>query len=140
MKQKLCLFLHICHIALLGDELMKFMSDSDVSLKIIISVSSFFSFKYISDKNAQYFIKSTSFHLGITNTMLGSRYKYYPHFIVKETEVLEYWNCFPRTTVAWGTAGLLCTLEETLCGEGCPVSLCFLDLLSVLVISPLKWI
>lgn len=69
---------------------MKFMSDSDVSLKIIIFVSSFFSFKYINDKNAQYFIKSTSFHLGITNTVLGSRYKYYPHFIAKETEVLEH--------------------------------------------------
>lgn len=77
---------------------MKFMNDSGTSLKIIILVVSFFSFKFINDKNDQYFIKSLSFHLILTDTVLESRYKYYLHFIVKEMELSEHYNYFPKIT------------------------------------------
>lgn len=121
---------------------------SGASLKIIILVSSFFSFKSINDKNAQYFIESTSFHLILINTVLGSRCKYYPHFIVKKTELLEHWNCFPKTAVAWCKAGAAVPPEGRLWrrspgrllqeGSPCfPVSSRLAFFVSVFL--PLKW-
>lgn len=65
-----------------ADEIHEWQSGT--RLKIIILVASFFSFKFINDKNAQYFIKSLSFHLILKDTVLESRYKYYLLYIVKE--------------------------------------------------------
>lgn len=60
--------------------------EDDVSLKIIILVALFFSFKFVNNTGGLYFEKSPFLHLNFLNTVLGSRCKYYLHFILKEME------------------------------------------------------
>lgn len=80
-------------------------------------------FKFVNDKNVQYFIKNLSFHLILTDTVLESRYKYYLHFIVKAMELSEHYNYLPKI------AAIAC------CKAGAELS--FL-LLSSSILPPLK--